>query len=91
MLVIKVELHSAIDGRIEQLANMVIANDGTGTSTKGNYWGKAFRKGSDYFSERGKSDPTNKVIAQGKVDNYPRKDKHVWNLIARMLRSMAYG
>lgn len=37
MVIVKVELHSAITKRVTELTRMTIANDGTGTKTVGNY------------------------------------------------------
>lgn len=85
MLVIKVELHSAKTGQVTEVARMVIANDGTGTMTRGNYWGRIYRKGSKLF-------PLDKnVIRRGRVDNYPRFAESVWVLVAKMLEDVGYG
>lgn len=53
MIIVKVELHSALDGSIKELARMKICNTGTGTEEYGNYsvellkrgTGEAYRKG----------------------------------------------
>lgn len=83
MLVIKVELWPHGDSeRREEIAQMIIANDGTGTSSTGNYFGHTFRKGSAMKKEN--------VIHSGTVKDYPRQRLHVWNLVARMLKSMSY-
>jgi hypothetical protein len=37
MILVKVELHSAITRKVTELTRMSIANDGTGTDTTGNY------------------------------------------------------
>ena len=39
MIVVKVELHSAVTGQVSVIGSMVIANDGSGTSDIGNYEG----------------------------------------------------
>lgn len=88
MLVVKIELHSANTGAITEIANMVIANDGTGSVKKGNYWGKTFKKGHSYYTEYDKEKP--QVLKEGSVKDYSRNDLHVWNLVARMLQSMGY-
>lgn len=91
MLVIRVELHSAVTGKISEIARMIIANDGTGTGTKGNYWGRTAKGVIDgdtmippaIMHECRKMD-------DGVVKDYPRVSKHVWHLVARMLKAMGY-
>ena len=84
MIVVRVELHSAITGRVTELARMEIANDGAGAATHGNYDGVTF-KGRD----AGALD--RRVEARlGAVENFPRKSTHVWSLVARMLERMNY-
>ena len=78
MLVIKVELHSVITGKVSEIARMHVWNKGNGTETRGHYGGAVFRKGS------------HKRLREGAVNDYPRKSLHVWNLIARMLKDMGY-
>lgn len=87
MIVIKVELwpHGFETGK-QELAKMYIANDGTGTPTRGNYNGETVRKGSDKGNVAGYV-----PVRQGRVENYPRASKHVWNLIAKMLKAMGYA
>jgi len=83
MLVIRVELWSAINGKKTELARMHLWNDGTEPSEKlGNYEGRALRKP--------KFDPTHTPVRAGKVKGYPRQSLHVWHLVARMLQSMGY-
>lgn len=80
MIVIKVELHSAITGKITELGKMHIANDGTSKDPNvGHYIGGVFRKGS-----------TNQIIRRSSVQGHRRKDKVIWNLIAKMLINMGY-
>ena len=95
MIVVKVELHSAITGKVLEIARMVIANNGL----------VADPKRGDYlcYTLRGRS---SKSLAQsmwrsqldgggrtreGAVRNYPRLAIHVWNLVAAALSSMNYG
>jgi len=79
MIVVKVELHSAITGKITEIARMHIWNDGTGNRLHGNYGGETFRKGSATTVQR-----------NGRVEKYPRRLLHVWCLVARMLKNMDY-
>lgn len=78
MIVVKVELHSAITGLVTQLGKAIICNDGTGTSTRGSYYMKLFGK--------------NGVEMKGStLGNWPRKSKHVWALVSAMLAHAGYG
>lgn len=93
MLVIKVELHSAINGRTTELARMVIDNIG-GTTQKGDYRVRTMRGRDVLHLEqsmwdvlRGKAKPTR----ESKVLGHPRLREHVWHLVAKALTSMKYG
>ena len=91
MLVVKVELHSAITGRVSEIARMVIANTGTSEDPKrGDY---------TCYTLRGRNaEALNKAMVEGSppvrsalVLNYPRLAVHVWNLVAAALSNMNYG
>lgn len=84
MLIVRVELVSAITGKVTEIAKMRIANTGTGTPERGIYTGAAVKKGSPipYLPKH--------VMRYGEVFDYPRKSTHVWNLVARMLKAMEY-
>lgn len=82
MIVVKVELHSAITGEVSELARMHIANDGMKSRENpdlGDYKGKTFVKGRPQ-----------QVARQGAVKDYPRWQLQVWCLVRRMLDSMSY-
>lgn len=84
MIIVRVELVSAITGQTTELARMQITNDGTGSATQGSYGGMTFR---------GRSKPAldqRSVSRQGRVEGFPRKSTHVWSLVARMLANMGY-
>lgn len=83
MIVVRVELWSAVTGRKTELARMHICNVG-GTNTRGDYEAVAFR-GRD-------AETLNKLVPQrcGEVKNYPRLAMHVWTLVGRALKSMGY-
>lgn len=78
MLVVKVELHSAISGKVTELGKMIIHNISmTGNaSPRGDYEVLLFRKGSK------------KVIRKGNVYDYPRLSYSVWRLVLRALKSV---
>lgn len=84
MIVVKVELHSAITGQVTELARMVIDNIG-GTRTKGDYRCRAYRKGSPLHPLK------RNIIREGQVDGHRRLAEPVWNLVAKALGKMGYG
>ncbi len=83
MIVVRVELHSAIDGTRTELARMHICNIG-GSSEIGNY---------EATTLRGRSTrDLDKAIRQraGEVRNWPRLRKHVWGLVLCALMATGY-
>ena len=76
MIVVKVELHSALTGQITLLGKALIANTGTGTATRGNYWMDLMGRNNVAMKDR------------VRIENWPRKAKHPWALVARMLREV---
>ena len=88
MIIIRVELHSAMTGKVIELARGAICNDGRGTATKGDYYGRVTQGRGEHkdIDEIMNASP----LRTGTVDNFPRKSMHVWNLVVRMLLSMGY-
>ena len=84
MILVRVELHSALTGRVTELARMIIVNDGAGSRTVGNYVGTSYRGRSREQLDKGVT------LHNGKVAGFPRQRLHVWNLVARMLNAMGY-
>lgn len=84
MIVVRVELHSAITGQVSELARMHIANVG-GTATKGDYQVTTLRGRDKTALDR------NQGQRGGFVRNYPRLAIHVWHLVARALIAMDYA
>lgn len=96
MIVVKVELWSAITGKRTELARMMIANrDQSEDGKKADY---------ECFVYRGRSADAlqtsmtghaqgykNGITRKGKVLNHPRLAEHVWNLVAKALSGMGYG
>lgn len=83
MIVVKVELHSAITGKVSELARMHISNVG-GTKDRGDYSVQTLRG-------RSKEDLDKRIVnRKGGVTNYPRLAIHVWHLIGRALKSVGY-
>jgi hypothetical protein len=88
LIIVRVELHSAITGKVTELARMMIHNTG-GTNTKGDYGVEVYRgRDKDALDVAQKS-----RIAQrtGKVLGYARLSRHVWNLVAIALKETGYG
>lgn len=89
MIVIRVELWSAVTGAKTELARMAISNDGSSGGQRRNYEGEAFTGRSLAALDRAMVKGT--VTRRGKVENHDAPGLHVWNLVAKMLRSMGYG
>jgi hypothetical protein len=85
MLVITIDLHSARTGKKTNLATLIIANEG-GTETRGNYWGRVYRKGTSL-----KDWTTRKPMRKANVYDYARLTRPVWCLVTEMLINLGYG
>jgi hypothetical protein len=91
MIVIRVELWSAITGQKTELARMVIDNIG-GTSTLGNYRVRTLRGRCAAALDRSMAKiATTGTQREGRVISYPRERVHVWNLVAKALTTIGYG
>lgn len=90
MLVVRVELHSAITGLVSQIAVMKLWNTGGGTPSRGDYKAEVIKGRIDLPGTLSGYRTQGKVLRTGCVADYPRKNKHVWNLVARMLTAMGY-
>lgn len=85
MIVVKVELHSARTGLTTELGRMLISNDGTGTTTTGNYDVRVAKKGvTDNQKIR------QKPQRQGRVVGHKRQSLSIWSLVARALQSVRF-
>lgn len=85
MIVVSVELDSAIhESRDRELARVLISNEG-GTDTHGNYKCVSLRGRSKEQLDR------HVVQRQATVENHPRAAEHVLNLVAKALTAMGYG
>lgn len=81
MIVVKVELHSAITGEVTELGRTIIANTG-GTHDRGDYTAKVGRKGCTDNRTLWE-----KPLREGKVTDYPRLSYNVWRLVIRGLKA----
>lgn len=77
MIVVKVELHSAITGEVRTIAKAEIANEGTGSKTVGNYTAR-------FMGRRG---TVNRI---GHVTGHRRLALSVWSLIRKALEGVDY-
>lgn len=93
MIVIKVELWSAMNGSRSELARMVIDNTG-GTTQRGDYRTRTLRGRSEEALHNAMLQAlhqTGGVQREGKVLGHRRLQLHVWNLVAKALTGMGYG
>lgn len=77
MIVVKIELHSAVTGQITEIGRAIVCNVG-GTQRRGDYRVAVAR--------RGVTDNRQILVSPqraGEVKNYPRLAYNVWRLIAR--------
>jgi hypothetical protein len=84
MIIVRVELHSAITRKVTEIARMKICNAG-GSVERGNYYVATLRGRSKEQLDRGE------VTREGDVRDYPRQSIHVWHLVARALLAMGYA
>jgi hypothetical protein len=83
MIIVRVELHSAITRKVTEIARMKICNSG-GSVERGNYYVAALRGRNAEQFDRGVT------TREGDVKDYPRQSIHVWHLVARALVAMGY-
>ena len=88
MIIVRVELWSAVTGEVSELARMTIDNIG-GTSNLGDYRTRTLRGRS--FEALQKAMLTNGIQREGQVLGHPRLREHVWNLVAKALTGLGYG
>ena len=88
MIVVRVELHSAITKRVTELARMTIANAG-GTEQRGDYDCQTLRGRDSDALDRSFADSV--VTRKCQVRGHERLKLHVWNLVAKALAGMGYG
>lgn len=84
MIIVRVELHSAITGEVTELARMHIANAG-GTDAIGDYHVSTLNGRSTTALDRGV------VQRRGKVLRHQRLALHVWHLVSKALLAVGYG
>lgn len=91
MIVIRVELWSAVSGQKSELARMVIDNIG-GTTNLGDYRCRTLRGRSEDALDRALLTMSSTgTQREGRVLGHARLREHVWNLVAKALTGMGYG
>lgn len=95
MIVVRVELWSAVTGETTEIARMLIDNIG-GTHTRGNYRCRTLKGRSRQALDRamvrtGGDGIFRTVQREGRVEGHPRLREHVWNLVAKALAATGYG
>jgi hypothetical protein len=90
MIVVRVELWSAIDGSQRELARMMIDNQGCSEDGKvGDYGARTYRGRSKDQLDVAMRRAT--VTRSGKVLGHKRLALHIWHLVAKALTGMGYG
>jgi hypothetical protein len=83
MIVVRVELHSAINGRVTELARMHVCNEG-GDQQLGDYGVYVLRgRSKEALDQR-------QVQRRGRFGKYPRLRLHIWNLVLCALVAAGY-
>jgi len=78
MLTIKIELHSAVTGKVTTVATGKIVNTGTGTPTRGNY-------------RIDLRDAAGRPWKTGTLEGFPRNRLLAWDLLYRALEKLVGG
>jgi hypothetical protein len=85
MIIVRVELWSAVTGEKTELARMEICNDGTSAGRLRNYIVRTLRgRSTEALNQR-------TTQRDGRVDRHDAPGLHVWNLVAKALGAMGYG
>lgn len=85
MIIVRVELHSAVTKQITELARMKICNDGLETNPNfGNYIFQTFKgRSKDQLDME-------QEIKTTVIYHWSRNRLHIWNLVCKGLRQMGY-
>jgi hypothetical protein len=91
MIIIRVELWSAVTGQVTELARMGIDNISGGGNVR-SYRCRTWRGRSfDALNKAMLSDSPKAITREGNVENHRSLDLHVWHLVAKALARMGYG
>jgi hypothetical protein len=75
MLIVKIELHSAVTGQVTTIATGKIINTGSGSPTQGNYRVEL-------------QDAAGRKWKSGHIEGFPRKRLIAWDLLYRCLEKL---
>ena len=75
MLIVRIELHSAVTGQVTTIATGEIVNTGTGSPTQGNYRIEL-------------RDAAGRHWKKGHIEGFPRKRLLAWDLLYRALEKL---
>jgi hypothetical protein len=75
MLIVRIELHSAVTGQVTTVATGKIVNTGTGSPTQGNYRIEL-------------QDAAGRLWKTGHLEGFPRKRLLAWDLLYRTLEKL---
>lgn len=89
MIVVSIDLHSAISGRRTTLARVAIANDGTGSANLGHYEVVSIRKGSKASASAALLSGAG-VCRRGRVEGHGRRREPILTLLRKALEKMGY-
>lgn len=85
MIVVKIELWPFGDeSQKTEIGRTLIANDGTGSVSRGNYDVRVLRRNAYTLSG---TEFDSSATRTGRVEGYPRLSYNIWRLILRALRS----
>ncbi len=87
MIIVRVELLSAVTGKTVELARMHLCNEG-GTDARGDYDVRVLRGRSK--EQLDKSWGSETYTRRGKVLGHARLSEHVWNLVGKALHACGY-
>jgi hypothetical protein len=88
MIIVRVELYSAVTGEVTELARMGIHNIG-GSVEKRNYGVMTWRGRSKRALDRAMTSAL--VTRKGEVKDHPSEAVHIWYLVAKALRACGYA
>jgi hypothetical protein len=88
MIIIRVELYSAVTGKVTELARMGIHNIG-GDMQKRDYGVMTWRGRSKAALDRAMT--SDLVTRKGKVEGHPSEAVHIWYLVAKALKACGYA
>lgn len=86
MIVVRVELHSAITGAVSNIGFVIIHNVG-GSKTLGNYSCHSYKRGHDPVAANSLA---KNEIRNGIVQRHPRLREPVLSLVRKALEEMGY-